>query len=382
MKSLNGRHQTDLPLRVLVVGMTNRIGGLETFIMNYCEQLAGANVYFDFLCRFPACSFSSRIIEMGGKIYHITRRSKNPLKFYREIHAFFKKHAMEYDVIWDNECMMNDLTPLLLAARYGIPRRIYHSHNADNVDASWKGRIQGMLHQYHRKRAGRVITDFWACSHEAAQWAFPNAVFERKAYRIIPDAVSTEVFRYDAAVRDECRKALGINDAYVVGNVGHLHHAKNQTFLLDAFTAFRHQYPDALLMLVGEGADRDMLQRKAVTLGIAEAVRFMGHRDDVPRLLQAMDLFVMPSRFEGLGIAAVEAQISGLPCVLSGQLPRIVKFRENVVFTPIDDAQQWSAAMARVRERQGIRTDGCAAARTAGYDIRVEASRLYDLWRS
>lgn len=382
MKSLHLRHQAGLPLRVLVVGMTNRVGGLETFLINYCGQLAGADIRFDFLCRFPECSFADHIAEMGGKIYHITRRSKNPLRFYREIHAFFKEHAGEYDVIWDNENMMNDMTPLLLAKHYGIPRRIYHSHNSNNVDPSLKGRIQEMLHRYHRSTVDQVATDLWACSREAARWAFPGAVLKKQAYRIIPDAILVERFRYDPQVRQQYRRQLTLEQAYVVGNIGHLRHVKNQAFLLDAFAGFHHQYPDVVLLLLGEGTDREMLEQRAKALGIAKAVRFLGSRDDVPQLLQAMDLFAMPSRFEGLGIAAVEAQVSGLPCILSDRLPREAQFRENVVFLPIDSAASWSEAMAQARERGETRTDGCASAQAAGYDIRTEAGHLYDLWRS
>jgi glycosyltransferase involved in cell wall biosynthesis len=370
------------PLRILVVGMTNSPGGLESFVMSYCEQLTTAKLHFDFLCRFPDCSFAGHIADMGGKIYHITRRSKNPLKFYRQIHAFFREHANEYDVIWDNECMISDLTPLRLAKRCGIPRRIYHSHSVDNADDSLKGHIRELLHRYHRRSLERVATDLWACSQEAARWAYPKSVLDRQTYRIIPNAISIEQYRYDPQVREEYRHLLGLDHAYVIGNVGHLQSIKNQSFLLDAFAAFHRQFHDAVLLLVGEGADRGALEQRARTLKLSEAVRFLGHRGDVPKLLQVMDLFAMPSKFEGLGIAAVEAQVSGLPCLLSDRLPREVRFRENVLFLPLDTVQRWSEAMARIRGQGGTRTDGCASARAAGYDILEEAGHLEALWRS
>jgi len=370
------------PLRILVVGMTNLVGGLESFVMNYCEQLSGDSIHFDFLCRFPECSFKDRIAKMGGQIYPITRRSKNPFKFYRQIHRFFKEHAAAYDVIWDNECMMNDMTPLLLAKRFGIPRRIYHSHNADNVDRSLKGCIQGWLHQYHRKSVDKVATDLWACSQQAARWAFPKTVLENQAYRIIPNAIPVEKYRYHAQVRDAYRRQLGLEHAYVIGHVGHLHKVKNQGFLLDAFATFHQQYPDAVLLLVGEGPDRPVLEQRAQTLKIAKAVHFLGSRSDVPQLLQAMDLFAMPSQFEGLGIAAVEAQTSGLPCILSDRIPQEVRFRDKVAFVSIHSVQGWSDAMAHLREQGSNRTDGCESARAAGYDIQAEAIHIKELWRS
>ena len=370
------------PLRVLVVGLTNLLGGLESVIMNYCEQLAGNNIHFDFLCRFPKCSVEDRIVKIGGSLYPITRRSKNPLKFYWQIHRFFREHAEAYDVIWDNECMLNDITPLLLAKHYGIPCRIFHSHNADNMDYSRKGRIREMLHQYHKKSVGRIATELWACSHQAARWALPEDVLEQHAYRIIQNAIPIERYRYNPEVRAAYRNKLGLEHTYVVGHVGHLRYEKNQSFLLDAFAGFHRQYPDTVLLFVGEGADLGLLQQKAETLKIAGSVRFLGRRNDVAQLLQAMDLFAMPSKYEGLGMAALEAQTSGLPCVLSDGLPQEVRFCDNVVFLSTENAQKWSEAMANIRKKNNIRIDGYTSARAAGYSIAQEAGYLEELWRS
>lgn len=367
--------------RILVVGMTDRPGGLENFVIRYCEQLVAANIRFDFLCRFPVCSFADRIARIGGRVYTVTRRSRNPLLFYRQIYAFFKEHAKEYDAVWDNECMSSDLTPLMLAKRYHIRRRVYHSHSAGSADASWKGRIRTLLHRLHTHSLRRVATDYWACSKAAAAWAFPKAVLAAQAYRIIPNAVSTEEYRFDPTVRQAYRRSLGLDHAFVIGTVGHLQPPKNQSFLLEVFALFHRQYHDAVLLFAGDGADREALEQKTRTLGLTDAVRFLGHRNDVAKLLQAMDAFVMPSLFEGLGIAAVEAQVSGLPCVLSDRLPREVQFLKNVVFLPPDAAQPWSDALARMRELGAARADGSAGARQAGYDIRAEAGRLENAWR-
>lgn len=369
-------------LRILVVGMTDTPGGLETFVIQICEELVAADFRFDFLCRFRECSFADRIAALGGSVYHVTRRSRNPLRFYRQIAAFFREHATAYDAIWDNECMISDLTPLRLAKRFGIPRRVYHSHSAGNVDQSLKGAIRGVLHRLHRGTLARAATDLWACSEAAARWAFPKSALDGKAYRIIPNAIPAGRYRYDPAIREEYRRSLGLELAYVVGCVGHLQPSKNQAFLLDAFAAFRRQLQDAVLLLAGDGADREALERKARALRLPDdAVRFLGRRDDVPRLLQAMDVFVMPSKSEGLGIAAVEAQVSGLPCLLSDRLPLEVQFRENVRFLPLDTADRWAEAIAAVRAEGAARTDGCAAAGKAGYDIHTEAGRLAELWR-
>lgn len=375
--------QTEIkPLLVLVVGMTDRIGGLETFLMSYCEPLFGRGIHFDFLCRFPVCSFQDRIEEMGGRVFHICRRSRNPVRFYREILTFFREHGQEYDVIWDNECMMNDLTPLQLAKRSGIPCRIYHSHNAANTAVGIKGKLQGMLHRLHRRYADRYVTDFWACSESAAQWGCPARVTKRKLYRIIRNAMNIDPFGYKPEVRRRVRQELDLGDAYVVGFVGQLTSAKNAGFLLDAFSIFLHSNPDAALVLAGDGVERTRLEEQAKRLELEERVHFLGACDRIPELLQALDLFAMPSKTEGLGIAAVEAQISGLDCILSDRFPLELCFRNNVVFLSIDNAQDWAKAMEKMRHHGHSRTDGRDDAQRAGYDIKTQLGLVETLWRA
>lgn len=362
--------------KVLVVGMTDQVGGLETFVMNYCECLSQQGLQFDFLCRFPQCSFAERIEAMGGKIYHVTRRSQNPIRFYREIKAFFSGHASEYDVIWDNECMMNDLTPLLLARKHGIPRRIYHSHNSANMDPGLKGRLQALLHRLHRLRIGRIATDYWACSETAAHWAFPKTLRTSSAHRIIHNAIPLEQYQFDPDTRQAYRSAMGLQDKYVVGHVGRLQYQKNQSFLLEVFALLRKECADAVLMLVGDGPDKALLQQQTERLGIASNILFLGLRKDVAALLQAMDVFVLPSRFEGLSIAAIEAQASGLPCVMSDSIAKETKIAEQVYFVRTNSPKEWCETLKALRSQRNDRKGELNVALTAGYNIRNEQVRL------
>ena len=362
------------PLRVLVVGWTATTGGIEHFLMAYCGKMNRERVQFDFLCRFSPIACQKEA-EKIGKIYTITRRSSDIMRYYREINDFFREHGHEYDIIWDNECMFNDMTPLKKAAEVGIPVRIAHCHNPQNMDKSVIGHVQGFLHRVNHHSLSRYANVLWACSMESAKWACPAMDLPCE---VIPNAIDAQMFRFSEQVRREVREQYGLEDCLVVGHVGRLQYQKNQTFLLDAFRHLHEREEKARLVLVGDGPDLTELEAKAVTLGIEREVLFLGNRDDVNRLLQAFDLFVMPSHFEGFGMAALEAQAAGLPCLLSASVPKETKLTRNVGFIPAEDPAIWAEHMLNMLERHEIRRDEAQTIADAGYDIGTAAQRLED----
>lgn len=297
------------------------------------------------------------------------------MRYYREINDFFREHGHEYDIIWDNECMFNDMTPLKKAAEVGIPVRIAHCHNPQNMDKSVIGHVQGFLHRVNQHSLSRYANVLWACSMESAKWACPAMDLPCE---VIPNAIDAQMFRFSEQVRREVREQYGLEDCLVVGHVGRLQYQKNQTFLLDAFRHLHEREEKARLVLVGDGPDLTELEAKAVTLGIEREVLFLGNRDDVNRLLQAFDLFVMPSHFEGFGMAALEAQAAGLPCLLSASVPRETKLTRNVEFIPAEDPAIWAEHMLNMLERHEIRRDEAQTIADAGYDIGTAAQRLED----
>lgn len=297
------------------------------------------------------------------------------MRYYREINDFFREHGHEYDIIWDNECMFNDMTPLKKAAEVGIPVRIAHCHNPQNMDKSAIGHVQGLLHRVNHHSLSRYANVLWACSMESAKWACPAMDLPCE---VIPNAIDAQMFRFSEQVRREVREQYGLEDCLVVGHVGRLQYQKNQTFLLDAFRHLHEREEKARLVLVGDGPDLTELEAKAVTLGIEREVLFLGNRDDVNRLLQAFDLFVMPSHFEGFGMAALEAQAAGLPCLLSASVPRETKLTRNVEFIPAEDPAIWAEHMLNMLERHEIRRDEAQTIADAGYDIGTAAQRLED----
>ena len=362
------------PIRVLTVGMTSTAGGVENFLMSYCGRIDRSRVRFDFLTRYENAAYPEKRRELG-KTYVIPRRSEDPVKYYRAIRALFEAHAKEYDVIWDNECMFNDMTPLKLAAEYGIPVRIAHSHNPQNTDPSLGGKARGTLHRAQRRGLARYANVLWACSEESARWACPTMDLP---FTIIPHAIPAADYRFDAAVRREVRAHYALEDCLVVGHVGRLHYQKNQSFLLEAFARLHQREPRARLVLVGDGPNLLTLEAKAVELGVENEVLFLGQRDDVPRLLQAFDLFVMPSRFEGLGMAAVEAQAAGLPCLLSDAFPQAAAITGQVTFLAPEDPDLWAERMLDVLEAADAtqRPDTMAEITRSGHELTAAAEKL------
>lgn len=364
------------PIRVLVVGMTATVGGIENFLMAYCGRIDKSRVQFDFLTRFADAAYPEKRAAIGST-YVIPCRSEDPVRFYREIRCFFEEHAREYDVIWDNECMFNDMTPLKLASEFGIPVRIAHSHNPQNMDLSLRGRGQEVLHRTQRTALSRWANVLWACSEHSARWACPAMDLP---CAVIPNAIDAEAFRHDRAVRQAVREQYGLTDCLVVGHVGRLQYQKNQAFLLQAFSRLHAREPRARLVLAGDGPDLAALEAKAVELGVSQSVLFLGVRDDVPRLMQAFDVFAMPSRFEGLGMAAIEAQAAGLPCVLSDAVPREAAVTDEVTFLPPEDPDLWAERLLDVLEatQRHIRPDNVALVAAKGYEIGGAAEKLAD----
>ncbi len=365
------------PIRVLTVGMTATEGGVENFLMSYCGRIDPEKVRFDFLTRYGDAAYPEKR-DAIGKTYVIPRRSEDPAKYYREIRAFFEQHAREYDVIWDNECLFSDLTPLKMAAEFGIPVRIAHSHMPRNMDPSLKGKGRGLLHRLQRHALARYANVLWACSEESARWACPAMDLP---FTIVPHAVDAADFRFDPIVRAEVRAHYDLTDCLVVGHVGRMQYQKNHAFLLEAFARLHQREPRARLMLVGDGPNLLRLEAKAVDLGVEKEVLFLGHRDDVSRLYQAFDMVAMPSRFEGLGMTAVEAQAAGLPCLLSDAFPKEAALTDDVDFLAPEDPDLWAERMLDMLENLPERPDTTQTIVRGGYDLTDAADRLANRFR-
>lgn len=302
--------------------------GLETMLMNYYRNIDRTKIQFDFLTHRPYRSdYDDEIESLGGKIYYAPRLyPQNYPAYFRWMRKFFKEHP-EYKIVHSHIDTMSYL-PLLAAKKAGVPIRIAHSHNT-SLDRDFKY----LLKQYFRLKINSVCTHRLACGEEAGKFLFGN-----RSFKVIPNAIDAEKFYFNEELRNKKREELGIKGEFVVGHVGRLSYQKNHKFLIEIFKELLKKEPESLLLLVGVGEKEEELRNQVKNLGINDKVRFLGNRSDVNELYQAMDVFVMPSFFEGIPVVGVEAQFAGLPCIFSDKVPEEVKFSSKTNFISLNSS--------------------------------------------
>lgn len=309
-------------IRVLQIVNNMHRAGLETMLMNYYRHIDRTKIQFDFLTHRPERSdYDDEIESLGGRVYYAPRLyPQNYYAYFKYMRQFFKDHP-EYKIVHSHIDSMSYL-PLLAAKKASIPVRIAHSHNT-SIDKDFKY----ILKQYFRKKVTSVANYYCACGKEAGEFLFPG-----KEFTFIPNAIEVDKFLFDQTIRKRKREELGIRNEFVVGHVGRFSYQKNHEFLIEIFSELVKHKADAILVLVGIGEKEDKIRNQVRSLGLERKVRFLGNRNDVNELYQAMDIFVMPSFFEGIPVVGVEAQFAGLPCIFSEKVPKEVDFSTNCRF--------------------------------------------------
>lgn len=267
-----------------------------------------------------------------------------------------------------------------IAMEMGIRRVIVHSHSTgiDASDKELRDRLARENEAYRKQFSMDYATDLCACSRQAADWLFGPQI-PRDRIRIMPNAVDVERYGYDPEKREKIRKALGVEKKTVVGNIGRYSYSKNQEFLIRAFARAYEKNRDLFLLFLGEGELLGEMEKLAGKLGIAGSMRCLGWQKNVEDYLQGMDVFCLPSRFEGLPISAVEAQAAGLRCLISDRVSREVSITALASFLPLD-VQTWAQAILSCRA-DAPRRRWDAEIEDAGYDIRIAAKRLGQFYR-
>ncbi|WP_418668142.1 glycosyltransferase family 1 protein [Allofournierella sp.] len=362
------------PIRVLqcVAGLDH--GGYESLLMNLYRHMDTALVQFDFLSSFPGV-YEPEILSRGGVIHRIPFiTQKGPFAYTHALDRVLAAHP-EYRIVHSH---MDKFSGLVMrqARRAGVPVRIAHSHNTQNEG--------GLAFQLVKNYYGRMVppnaTHLFACSRAAADWMFgPMA----PGVHILPNGIDPGRFAADPAARVAVRAELGLSpETLVFGHVGRFTPQKNHGLLLDIFAAIAARRPASSLLLAGTGPLQDEMRRRAEALGLGGKVQFLGARQDVPRLLQAMDCFLFPSLHEGLPVTLIEAQASGLPVLASAAITPEVCITPLVQMLSLSDAPgRWAeAALAAAGAGRQGRVAPLAAIQAAGYDIRVTAAWLQQFY--
>lgn len=317
--------------------------GVESVIMNYYRHLNHSKVQFDFICDEDSTRIPyDEIKKLGGRVFLVPKYQNLP-KYLKALEKLFKEN--QYRIVHSN---INTLSvfPLYAAKKAGVPIRISHSHSTSNPKEWKRNLIKNILRPFSK----RYATDYFACSEIAGRYLFGNKAFDQGEVKIIHNAIDIEKFKFDEVARKKLRKELEIKDnTVVIGHVGRFVQQKNHTFLVDVFKEYHKKNPDSKLLLVGSGPLEDEIKKKVERLSLKDSVLFLGQRDDINKLYSVMDVFCLPSLYEGLGIVGVEAQTTGLPCVFSDEIPDDIKIIDSIKFIKLTDKLKiWSDEVAKI----------------------------------
>lgn len=337
-------------------------------LMNYYRHMDREKIQFDFLeHRRDRAAYDDEIESLGGRIFRLPRLNPLSSDYFHALNAFFAAHP-EYRIVHSHlDCM--SAYPLCAAKNAKVPVRIAHAHSTSQ-DRNWKL----VFKLISKKLISLYTTDLFACSADAGEWMFGT-----KDVHILPNAIDIERYAFNLLIRNQTRKVLGLDDAFVIGHVGRFSAVKNHSFLTDVFAQIKRQEPNSKLLLVGAGSEMQAVQQKVKALGLGADVIFTGVRNDVANLMQAMDVFVFPSLYEGLGIVLIEAQSAGLPCVVSDVIPREAYLTDLVTAEKLSSSvETWAEKI--LEKREVLRTDRRAEIAAHGFDITTEAVKLQEFY--
>ena len=356
-----------------------RHGGIQQLAVEIAKHMK-KDIQMDFMVLNDGQTYplEDTIKKLGYNLYKVDAWIYKPtdyINYYKKINEFFKEHH-DYKVVHINTSSKN--FPILkIAKKYKIPVRIAHSHN---IGFQSKSKAQILMGNMFKPLLKKYATDYFACSKLAGEWLFGKENVENGKVKIIHNAVDYQKFKMNEEVRNSIRKELNIEDKLVIGHVGRFTNQKNHTFLIDIFNEIHKKNSNSVLMLVGIGEKEDEIKEKVKKLEIEQNVLFMGFQDNVNELMWAMDVFLMPSLYEGLPVVGVEAQATGMPCFMSKDVVTDeVKITEGVKFISLNEtAEKWAEEILNSDlERKDTRDD----LKKAGYFIDDMAGELADFYK-
>lgn len=362
-------------MRILEVCVDLDGGGIDRYLLNYCSRIP--EIQFDFAVVDSKIGILEPQLEaLGCRIHRVPRQRAGLRANYNAMKKILTD--TRYDAVHVH-LGYRGAVALWCAKRCGVKTRIAHAHIAAEPETTRQ--------KWARKGFAWLVkglaTHLAACGIDAAKWVWGEKPYAQGKVTIHNNAIETAEYAYSAETRAIVRHELGIDeDALVVGHVGRLCAQKNQLRLLDIFGEMRRQRPDAVLLLVGRGDLEEAIRSKADEMGLSDAVRLLGVRDDVPRLLSAFDAFVFPSTHEGLPFTLIETQCNGLPAVSADTVTPWVKLGEDVQFLSLDESDAVWAQAALASAKRGHDAAGACRVAAAGYDIDGEARRLRDYYRN
>lgn len=355
-------------------------GGRTKYALRIWEHIDKDRFQCDFATMSKRLDYASELEQQGCKIHYISTYSEvDAQKFYEEIN---KMLDAEYDVLHLHTSQWRGFDIEKIAKKRKVPKVIIHSHNTDVSDVRviagmTREEAQKLHYQWQQKVTMDLATDFWACSRNAAKWLFGDNISD-EIVKIIPNAIELDKFYYDGVIRDTYRKKMGLTGKFVVGMIARFQYQKNHEFAISFFDKLTQQADDTVLLLIGTGDLEDEIRKLVKEKGLEGKVYFLGLRSDIPELLSVMDLFILPSRFEGLPYVLLEAQATGLRCLVSDMISEEAKITDNVQMLNLDEdlwvkeAMNWHKGYRRLDTRKQLIAKG--------YDICEQIRKIEDLY--
>lgn len=366
---------SDKRIKVLVLITAMDRAGAETMMMNYLRHIDRDKIHMDFVVnRKYESDYEKEIKELGSEVYHLSPIYPHTVsKYKREFKRFLKEHP-DYDVIHSN-LEERSAYPLAIAKKSGIDLRIVHAHsNLKHVDIKYLFRL------YLRKKLRGKYTHSFACSTGTAKWLFGDD----KRTIIVRNAIDTDEFKFDPVKRKKAREELGLDDdTYVIGHVGRFSYEKNHKYLLKTFAEVNKMRPKSRLVLIGGGKNKSEQQLKKEIiktideLNLKDKVIMLGVRDDMPYIIQAFDLFALPSLSEGFPLTLMEAQALGLKCLVSDRVPKECNITGTVKYLSVHTSPEevaWEALVLKDKRVDPYEMN--TKIKAAGYDIKTNAMWL------
>ncbi|MDR1612410.1 MAG: glycosyltransferase [Planctomycetota bacterium] len=364
-------------IRVLQMPVANARGGITRYALQNARFIDRSRFVVDFATRSPWLDFADLLAGLGGKAHYFSCSSlEDERRFAGEMHRILDGG---YDAVHLHTSYWNGQLAEKIASERGCPLVIVHAHSTmvDLADAGKRTAAIELHERLKREFSEQMANRFCACSAAAAAWLFGENIPGKKI-RILKNAIDVAAFSFNPATRERTRRELRLSGKLVLGCVGRFTYQKNHEKLLDVFALVRDRLPTARLVLVGDGPLLDQARRDATGRGLDGDVAFLGRRGDVADLMQAMDVYLQPSRFEGLGLALVEAQAAGLRCLASEHVPPETGVTPELVRVS-GDAGVWADAVLELAGGYD-RRDGSGKVAAAGYSIRRQIGEIEKLY--
>lgn len=367
-----------MKIKILQVIGGLSVGGAEMMVMNFLRFIDKEKFHFDFLVYGDKVGeFEKEAKKEGANIIHISEPSKGYRQFSKNIKWVFSEYG-PYDVVHSHTLLNNGFI-LREASKSGIKHRISHSHSTHNrVNETLLTR---MYEKYMKSLISRHATAFMSCGEEAGNYLYGKEKFCSKGI-VFNNGIDAKKFQFNSDTRTKIRENLDLKNKLVIGNIGRFHKVKNLNYLIDIFASINVIENNSVLLLVGDGDEKSSIENRVKMHGLTENVIFMGMRSDIPEIMQAMDVFVMPSLFEGLPVVLVEAQAAGLPCVVSNSITQELQITDLIHYVDlIENPDFWAKkVLAVTKENERCLTNDLIE--KSGYDIHTEIKKLEKIYLS